>query len=116
MTKNKRDRILKLTEKIIKKIKNLGYATPGDACEIVEMLDKLEDYLMDYKTYSTKFKEDIRYLRYLAWSIATAEADRQHYYAKDALKDVETLTYELDIWTLKELEVVDENNIDESIL
>lgn len=105
MTKNKRGRILKLTEKIIKKIKNLGYATPGDACEIVEMLDKLEDYLMDYKTYSTKFKEDIRYLRYLAWSIAAAGADIQHYYAKDALKEAETLTYKLDIWTSKELAV-----------
>lgn len=105
MTKNKRGRILKLTEKIIKKIKKLGYATPGDACEIVEMLDKLEDYLMDYKTYSTKFKEDIRYLRYLAWSIAAGGADIQHYYAKDALKEAETLTYKLDIWTSKELEV-----------
>ena len=108
MTKNKRGRILKLAEKITKKINSLGYATPGDACEIVEMLDKLEDYLMDHKAYNTKFKEDIRYLRYLAWSIAAAGADRQHYYAKDALKDAETLTYELDIWTLKELEVEDD--------
>ena len=105
MTKNKRGRILKLAEKITKKINSLGYATPGDACEIVEMLDKLEDYLMDYKTYSTKFKEDIRYLRYLAWSIAAAGADIQHYYAKDALKEAETLTYKLDIWTSKELAV-----------
>lgn len=105
MTKNKRGRILKLAERITKKINSLGYATPGDACEIVEMLDKIEDYLMDYKAYSTKFKEDIRYLRYLAWSIAAAGADRQHYYAKDALKDAETLAYKLDIWTSKELEV-----------
>ena len=105
MTKNKRGRILKLAERITKKINSLGYATPGDACEIVEMLDKLEDYLMDYKVYNTKFKEDVRYLRYLAWSIAAAGADRQHYYAKDALKVAETLAYKLDIWTLKELEV-----------
>ena len=69
------------------------------------MIDKLEDYLMDYKSYSTKFKEDIRYLRYLVWSIAAAGADIQHYYAKDAFKDVETLAYKLDIWTSKELEV-----------
>lgn len=106
MTKNKRGRILKLTEKIINKIKNLGYATPGDACEIVEMLDKLEDYLMDYKAYSTKFKEDIRYLRYLAWSIAAAGADIQHYYRNDALKDAETLKDQLDIWTLKKVEAI----------
>lgn len=105
MTKNKKGRILKLIKRIIKKIDNLGYATPGDACEIVEMLDKLEDYLMDHKDYKAKFKEDIRYLRYLAWSIAATGADRQHYYAKDALKVAETLAYKLDIWTLKELEV-----------
>lgn len=105
MTKNKRGRILKLAERITKKISGLGYATPGEACEIVEMLDKLEDYLMDYKAYSTKFKGEIRCLRYLAWSIAAAGADRQHYYAKDALKEVEILACKLDIWTLKELEV-----------
>lgn len=106
MTKNKRGRILKLTERITKKINSLGYATPGDACEIVEMLDKLEDYLMDYKTYSTKFKEDIRYLRYLAWSIAAAGADIQNYYRNDALKDAETLKDQLDIWTLKKVEAI----------
>lgn len=105
MTKNKRGRILKLTEKIIKKIKNLGYATPGDACEIVEMIDKLEDYLMDHKSYNTKFKEDIRYLRYLVWSIAAAEADIQHYYKKDAMKHASVLKDELELWTLKQVEV-----------
>lgn len=105
MTKNKRGRILKLAERITEKIDSLGYATPGDACEIVEMLDKLEDYLVGYKAYSTKFKEDIRYLRYLAWSIAAAGADRQHYYKKRAIEDIDILTKKLDIWTTKELEV-----------
>lgn len=104
MMKNKRGRILKLAERITKKINSLGYATPGDACEIVEMLDKIEDCLMGHKDYGIKFKEYIRYLRYLAWSIAAAGADRQHYYAKDALKVAETLAYKLDIWTLEEVE------------
>ena len=105
MTKNKRGRILKLAERITKKINSLGYATPGDACEIVEMLDKLEDYLIDYKAYSTKFKEDIRYLRYLVWSIAAASPDTQHYYKKRAIEDIDILTKKLDIWITKELEV-----------
>ena len=105
MTKNKGGRILKLVERITEKINSLGYATPGDACDIVEMLDKLEDYLVGYKAYSTKFKEDIRYLRYLAWSIAAAGADRQHYYEKRAIEDIDILTNKLDIWISKQLEV-----------
>ena len=104
-----RSRILKLTERIIKKIDNLGYATPGDACEIVEMIDKLEDYLMDYKAYSKKFKEDVRYLRYLTWLIIAAEADIQHYYQKDAMKHASALKDELELWTLKKVEVKDED-------
>lgn len=105
MTKNKRDRILKITEKIIKKINSLGYATPADACEIVEMLDKLEDYLMDYKAYDTKFKKDIRYLRYLAMSIVSTGPDTQKYYKKRTIGVIEILGNKLDIWTTKEMEV-----------
>ena len=105
MTKNKGGRILKLVERITEKINSLGYATPGDACDIVEMLDKLEDYLVGYKAYSTKFKEDIRYLRYLAWSIAAARADTQHYYEKDAIKFLNIFKDELEVWTLKQLKV-----------
>ncbi|EEI83520.1 hypothetical protein [Anaerococcus tetradius] len=105
MTKNKRGRILKLVERITKKINSLGYATPGDACEIVEMLDKLEDYLMNYKAYNTKFKEDIRYLRYLAWSIAAAGADRQKYYDEETIKDLGILKDKLYEWTSKEMDV-----------
>lgn len=104
MTKNKRGRILKLIKRIIKKIDNLGYATPGDACEIIDMLDKLEDYLMDHKGYKAKFKEDIRYLRYLAWSMPATGADTQHYYKKDAIKYAEILKDKLEAWTLKEVE------------
>lgn len=105
MTKNKRGRILKLIERIIKKVNSFGYKTPGDACEIIDMLDKLEDYLMDHKDYKAKFKEDIRYLRYLACSIAAARADIQHYYEKDAIKFLNIFKDELEVWTLKQLEV-----------
>lgn len=105
VTKNKRDRIIKLAERIIKKINSLGCATPGDVCEIVEMLDELEDYLMDYKAYSTKFKKDIRYLRYLVRSIVSAGPDTQKYYKKRAIEVIEILVNKLDIWTSKELEV-----------
>lgn len=105
MTKNKRGRILKLIERIIKKVNSLGYATPGDACDIADMLDKLEDYLMDHKDYKAKFKEDIRYLRYLAWSMPATGADSQHYYKKDAIKYAEILKDKLELWTLKQLKV-----------
>lgn len=105
MTKNKRGRILKLTERIIKKINSLGYARSGDACDIADMLDKLEDYLMDHKDYKAKFKEDIRYLRYLAWSMAATGADSQYYYEKNFIKYFEILKDKLEVWTLKEVEV-----------
>ena len=105
VTKNKRGRILKLTERIAKKIDGLGYATPADACEIVEMIDKLEDYLMDYKDYSTKFKKDVRYLRYLVRSIVSTGPDTQKYYKKRTIKVIGILVNKLDVWTTKELEV-----------
>ena len=108
MTKNKRGRILKLTERIAKKIDSLGYATLADACEIVEMIDKLEDYLMDYKAYSTKFKEDVRYLRYLVRSIVSTEPNTQKYYKKSTIEAIEILVNKLHILTTKELEVEDE--------
>ena len=108
MSKNIKDKILNLAERISKRINNLGYARPVDACDIVEMLDKLEDCLMDYKAYSTKFKEDIRHLRYLAWSIAAARADMQRYYKRDVIECAHTLKDELYEWTSKELEVIDE--------
>lgn len=103
MTKNKRDEILEITERIVRNINGLGYATPGDACDIVEMLDKLEDCLMDYKAYNTKFKEDIRYLRYLAWSIAAARADAQPYYKRDLIECAYELKDDLFEWASKEL-------------
>lgn len=108
MTKNKRGRILKLAERITKKINSLGYVRPGDACEIVEMFDKLEDYLMDHKAYNTKFKEDIRCLRYLIWSMAATGADTQCYYKRDTIECAHSLKDKLYEWTSKEVEVEDE--------
>ncbi|WP_105300934.1 hypothetical protein [Anaerococcus marasmi] len=104
MTKNKRGVILKLTERIIKKVNRLGYATPGDACEIVDMVDKIEDYLMAYKAYKIEFKEDIRHLRYLIWSMASTGADTQNYYEEKVKENLEILKDELEVWTLKEVE------------
>ena len=91
MTKNDKDKILNFTKIIIKKIDDLKFVQSSEACEIVEMLDKLEDYLIDEKGYKTKFKEDIRYLRYLMWSMAAAAFDGQGYYQKVALKHIRTL-------------------------
>ena len=105
MTKKVKGKILNLTERIIKKVDDLGYVRPSDACKVVDMLDTIEDYLMAYKAYKTEFKEDIRYLRYLIWSMAAVGADRQGYYQKDALQHLDILKDELYEWILTKQEV-----------
>lgn len=91
----KKDKILKLAERIMEKTDNLKHIrvveTYGEVCEISEMVDKLEDYLMDYKDYKTKFKDDIRYVRSSLWGVLAVSNESQGFMLGHALKQMEDL-------------------------
>ncbi len=98
MTKEKA-LILIIIKTIIDKMNDLSCGrvleTYGDVCAISEILDKLEDYLMDYKDYKTNFKECIRYIRYLIWTIPAVGVDSKMYFIKKAIRHTEILKEEL---------------------
>lgn len=104
MTKEKA-LILKITESIIENTENLRKRRIkeiyGDICVISEMLDKLEDYLMDYKNYKTNFKEEIRHIRYLLWTIPAVGVDSKMYFVKKVIRYTEILKDELCFWSFK---------------
>lgn len=98
MTKEKAS-ILIIIKTIIEKMNDLRCGrvleTYGDVCSISEILDKLEDHLMEYKDYKTNFKERIRYIRYLIWTIPAVGVDSKMYFIKKAIRHTEILKEEL---------------------
>lgn len=91
--------ILALIESIIDNMENLRLGRVlenySDVCLISEMLDKLEDFLMDDKNYSSNFKEDVRYIRYLVWSIPAVSVGSRIYFIRKAIWNTEILKEKL---------------------